>query len=154
MKIVQFDSNDVSTYFEQLFELKCRSLKMSFRDGECENIEQTCREKLLELPGYIENKKAIVFGALEEDVLIGFLWAYPRTFFNQPRMFVNGIAVLENFEGTVIAKALMSELVKYSKNADYQAIDLTAAPFNENAIGFYRYLGFNDERIQMVMPLN
>ena len=69
-------------------------------------------------------------------------------------LLVNGIAVLENFEGTGVAKALMSELVKYSKNADYQAIDLTAAPFNEKAIGFYHYLGFKDERIQMVMPLN
>lgn len=153
MEIIQLNQNDIIKYFEALLELKYRSISLNFCEGDYSNLKETCREKLLELPGYIEDGKAVVFGAISNNVMVGFLWAYPRTFFNQPRMFINGIAVIEEAVGTGVAKMLVNELKEYASNHGYHGIDLTVAPFNEKAVGFYRHLGFEDERIQMRLPL-
>lgn len=153
MKIYQLKIDDIELHFEELFALKCRSLRKSFQEGQCNNLEVVCREKLLELPKYVNDGKAIVFGAFEDQKMIGFLWAYPRTFFNQPRMFINGIAVEEAYEGMGVAKSLVEEMKVYATNNDYTGIDLTVAPFNEKAVGFYRHIGFEDERIQMFFPV-
>ena len=153
MIIRQLELKDIENHFASLYELKCRSLRMNFRDVDCNNLEEICKAKVLELQGYIKEGKAVVFGAFKNDRLIAFLWAYPRFFFNQPRMFINGICVEEAWEGHGVAKKLVHLLKNYAVEHGCAALDLTVAPFNEKAIGFYHHLGFADERIQMALPL-
>ena len=154
MNVIQMRGDEVRYYFDALVRLKCRSMAHSFQGYEQEKIEAFCRQKVSELPGYMEKGMAYVFAALADDgTLAGFLWSYPRNFFEEKRLFINGIAVSEPFEGRGIARRMMQALFTFAKENGYGAVDLTVAPFNQRAVGFYHGLGFEDERIQMVLKL-
>lgn len=153
MNIIQMKARDVEMFFEELVRLKYRSMEYSFPKG-TRGLERICRQKILEIPDYITKGKAVVIGTVDEDgILVGFLWAYPREFLDEKRLFINGIAVSEQYEGTGIAKKMLSYLKNIGKATGYSAIDLMVAPFNHHAVDFYRAAGFEDERIQMVLKI-
>lgn len=152
MKVVQLQAEQVQAYFEDLVRLKYRSVRHSFPENS-EGLEAYCREKLAELPNYINAGKALVLAAVEKGKIIGFLWAYPRVFLHEERLFINGIAVDGEYEGTGTAQQLLNHLENLARERNCTAIDLMVAPFNGRAVGFYRKHGFQDERIQMVLDL-
>lgn len=152
MRIVQLQANQIQDYFEDLVRLKYRSVQHSFPEN-TEGLELYCREKLTELPGYISAGKAMVLVAEENGEVIGFLWAYPKVFLHEKRLFINGIAIEQQYEGTGVAQRLLDDLKILARQGDYTAIELMVAPFNGRAIGFYEKCGFQDERIQMILQL-
>ena len=80
IKIIKLGAAETHTYFEDLVRLKYRSIRNSF-ETDLGNLERTCREKVTEIPSYIEQGKATVLGAVDDEgKLVGFLWSYPRTF--------------------------------------------------------------------------
>ena len=96
---------------------------------------------------------AIVYGAYDKSKLVGFIWGYPRNFFDEKRIFINCLVVNKEYEKQGIGKKLINRLEDFAKENKYDSIDLTVAPFNENAVGFYNHMGFESERIQMVKKL-
>ena len=105
--------------------------------------------KARELFDYLEKEKAVLFGAFDQNKLIGFLWAYPRVFLEESRIYINAMIIADQYRGKGIGKLLVSELEKYAEENNILAIDVQTASFKTDAIEFYHKLGFVHERVQM-----
>jgi ribosomal protein S18 acetylase RimI-like enzyme len=110
--------------------------------------------KARELPAYLDEGKAVLFGAFAGDCLIGFLWAYPRVFLEESRIYINAMIVAAGHRGMGIGKLLVLELEKYAEENKIPALDVQTASFKADAIEFYRKLGFEHERVQMRKALD
>ena len=98
---------------------------------------------------YLKEEKAFVYGAYNKQELVGFIWGYPHIFFDEKRIFINCLVVEKEYEKKGIGKKLINKINEYASKNKYDSIDLTVAPFNKNAVGFYEHIGFKSERVQM-----
>ena len=146
IQIKVIDSSTLSAEFEQFLILKNYNSEIHFPGSNVNDFNQT---KLEELKQYLDEEKAYVFGAYLGKILIGFIWGYPHIFFDEKRIFVNCLVVNKEYEKNGIGKRLLAEIEKIAINKGFDSIDLTVAPFNTNAVGFYEHIGFKSERIQM-----
>jgi ribosomal protein S18 acetylase RimI-like enzyme len=121
-------------------------------------IDQVIEDKYIlfkarELFAYLDQGKAILLGAFAENKLVGFLWAYPRIFLEESRLYINAMIVADKYRGKGLGKMLVLQLEEYARENKIFAIDVQTASFKTEAIEFYRKLGFEHERVQMRKPL-
>lgn len=149
--IKSIDTELLKEKFEEFILLKNYNSSLHFDKGD---IDRFNRQKTEELFEYLRQQKAYVFGAFEGDNLIGFIWGYPRIFFNENRIFINSLVVSKKYAKQGLGKRLIDTLAQFAKHElDCDALDVTVAPANVNAVGFYDHLGFKPERIQMRIGL-
>ena len=133
-------------YFEEILELKNYSSRIHFKD---ENVEEFNRKKLEEVYQYLEREQAILFIALEDKRVVGYIWGYPHKFFQEKRLYVNSLVVNKKYSGKGIGKLLLKTMEKYAREEDYDAMDLNVLPSNEIAFNLYKKFDFEIERYQM-----
>lgn len=148
MNIVQINYEEVKNKFDVLVELHYENACLSFPNKEVPI--SYAEERIKQILQYIQDEKAFVFVAKENEVIIGFAWCYPRKFFDEDRIFVNSLIVKEEYRNKQIGKNLLEEIEKFAIQKKYTAVDLTVAAFNENGRRFYEKNGFEEERIQLV----
>jgi ribosomal protein S18 acetylase RimI-like enzyme len=107
------------------------------------------QKKAEQLPALFENKQIIFFAATVQNQLVGFLWAYPRTFIETPRICINAIIVDEKFRGNKIGEQLMGHLESLASSMGISEIDVATAAFKQNTIDWYQRLGYLPERVQL-----
>ena len=146
IKIVSINSDILSSEFEQFLKLKNYNSLIHFPNKDVNNFN---KNKLLELIEYLKEEKAFVYGAYNKQELVGFIWGYPHIFFDEKRIFINCLVVEKEYEKKGIGKKLINKINEYASKNKYDSIDLTVAPFNKNAVGFYEHIGFKSERVQM-----
>lgn len=81
--------------------------------------------------------------------MAGFLWAYPRTFIETPRICINAIIVDEKFRGNTIGEQMMQRLESLAISMGITEIDVATAAFKQNTIEWYQRLGYVPERVQL-----
>lgn len=106
-------------------------------------------EKMNDLIGHLWNNKATVFGALEGEVLIAFIWAYVHQFREENRMYVSEIRVKEEYRKCGIGSQMLRLVEDKAEKMGLGAIYLHAEANNPEAIRFYKAAGYREERIQM-----
>lgn len=143
------DVKDILSYRERLIQYIFESYKntvymesYSYKDA---------GSKYDDLLLYVNDKKAIVYGAIEENELIGFVWAYKFPFRDDKSRFYIGILhINEKYRNMHIGRQLLYEIENYAKEIDIHAIYLHAEVCNTGAVKFYRRNGYRVERIQLV----
>ena len=150
INIIEINSKILSEQFEEFMILKNYNSLIHFPN---KDVDKFNRKKMTELVNYLKEKKAIVYGAYDKSKLVGFIWGYPRIFFDEKRIFINCLVVNKRYEKQGIGKKLINKIENFAKENKYDSIDLTVAPFNKNAVGFYEHIGFESERIQMYKKL-
>lgn len=111
--------------------------------------------KVEEMKNYIQNNKAIVYGAVEDDVLLGFVWGYEYPFREDVnRLYVSIIHIDAAYRSRGIGDLILSALEKEAADKGYHAVFLHTEAFNDGAIRFYHKQGFEKERIQLVKKLD
>lgn len=133
-------------HYDELLSLKNYNSSLHFKS---DYIDIFNRNKLNELYEYLPTKKAILYGAFKDDNVKGFIWAYPRIFFDENRLFINTIVVSKDFQKMGIGKKLFELIYNEALTNNVDAIDLTVKSDNYGALGFYDSLGFQSERIQL-----
>lgn len=138
--------------YEEFLTLKNYNSSLHFDKGDIDGFN---RKKLNELFEHLKQERAYLFGAFDGGRLVGFIWGYPRTFFDEKRIFINSLVVAKEYEKMGIGKLLVKRIGWFAKNElRCEALDVMVAKKNENAIGFYEHLGFKAERVQMRLPLS
>ena len=150
LKISKINRDMLNDNYKKILELKNYNSKLHFPNKDVNSFNE---KKLNELKQYMEEEKAFVYGAFYNNELIGFIWGYPHIYFDSRRMFVNSLVVEKKYEKNGIGRQLINELINCAKELKMDEIDLTVAPFNENAMKFYEHLGFVSERIQMKLSI-
>lgn len=120
-----------------------------------ENFQhEDAEKKSSDLTGYVQEGKAIVFGAFEGEEQIGFIWAYPFPFRTQTdRVYVSILYVNEQYRGMKIGQQLLTAVEQRAKELGFHSVFLHTDATNTGAVRFYHNNGFSDERIQFVKEL-
>lgn len=107
------------------------------------------KEKLQQLQGYLKSENAIIFGAIKDQELCGFVWIYIHEFFEEKRVHINQIATNSKYRGKGIAKQLINKVEEYAVINGINNIDLFVSEVNSIAHILYERLGFETERRYM-----
>ncbi|MDN4605928.1 GNAT family N-acetyltransferase [Sporosarcina highlanderae] len=135
----------------KLIDLQHENVQLSFPDKKVN--PDYVNQRIDSIYTFIKEDKAIVFIAKDEDTVIGFIWCYPRVFYDEHRIFINSLIVSKEYRSKNVGKDLVESVECYTRDSGYAAIDVSAAAFNTGALRFYRNNGFIDERVQLVKPI-
>ena len=143
------DVESIVSYKERLIQYIFESFKntMYMESYSYKDAESKYEDLLL----YTTEKKAIVYGAVEENELIGFIWAYKYPFRDdQSRLYISFRHIDEKYRNMHIGRQLLYEVENYAKKIEMHTIYLHAEACNTGAVKFYQRNGYDVERIQLV----
>lgn len=110
-------------------------------------------KKIMDLPKYISEGKAVVLGCFDREDLVGFMWVFPYTYKKEPRWMLNAITVLPQYRKKGVAGKMfmqMERLLASTEKILYTYVDVA----NEAAWRFYIAQGMEEEEFQMVKELS
>jgi GNAT superfamily N-acetyltransferase len=148
------DYNPLLTLFEQGDLLHRESLPEIFVKPEGRPREKDYYEDLLKQPG------VGFFIAEEKDQIIGFVHALvrdspPLAFFVQRRFAVVDVVVVRiDYQGKGIGQQLMEAVQEWALDKGAGTIELNVYEFNEDAISFYKRIGYKTLSRKMRKSLN
>lgn len=105
-------------------------------------------EKIGALIEHLENGTCIAYGAFEGNEIIGYIWAYPHSFREENRIYVNEISIKEEYRGKRYGKQLLEAVEEKAAEMDIYVLYLHAEANNQRALDFYKSSGYVEERIQ------
>lgn len=123
---------------------------MEYRNRE--DMEQ----KQLELAkSSVSSSSSDIFVAEQDDKFLGYIeLTEERDYFTNVRIaYISAIAVTSAGEGKGIGKMLMSKAEKWCLDKGCKHLVLDVFKANDNAINFYKYLGYEEEIVKMVKTL-
>ena len=150
--IKKIDILDCDTYEEEFVRYiyennKCR------RSVETKDIESAYKH-FSEMKSGIQEKTAIVYGAVDSGVLLGFVWASKRSFReDNKRMFLNIMYVDVGYKNCNVCELLLDAVKKKAKSMGHKALFVYEEISDNDAVEFYKEAGFEIERIQLVKNL-
>lgn len=147
MKIVLLDIPLIEYFRNSIFNLLSEVYQLNF-DGIC-NKDELINSKIDEIPRFIENGSAIILGALQENKMVGFLWAYEYVRLNEKCIHINHFIVDGKFRNKGIGKLLLYNLERESEKRGIHRIELLATVSNKEAINFYMRDNFEVERVYL-----
>ncbi len=106
-------------------------------------------EKINDLIGHLRDNTAVVFGAFDDEKIVGFIWSYVHQFREEKRMYVSEIRVKEEYRKHGIGNQMMRMVEDKAREMGLGAVYLHAEANNPEALRFYKVVGFCEERIQM-----
>lgn len=118
-------------------------------------VVEQASQKYQELLDYIGKEKTIIFGAFEEQKLIGFLWAYPYPFRDdKERLYVSILHVDSKYRNKHYGESLLRKVEDAAARLGYGAVYLHVEAQNQGALRFYDRAGYKKERIQLVKQIS
>ena len=105
-------------------------------------------EKIGDLIAHLRTDTCVAYGAFEENEIIGYIWAYPHRFREEPRMYINECSVKEEYRGRGVGKTMIMLIEKRAKESGFPALYLHAEAGSSDAVRFYESNGYSKERIQ------
>ena len=152
MEIKRLTVKDCESYQEELIGYILESMALCTYEASFKQDDAVC--KYNELKKYLEENKAISYGAVDGGRLSGFVWAYEYPFRDDSaRLYVSILHVGKGKRGFGIGKKLLSCLEAEARQRGYHAIYLHAEAYNKGALSFYEREQYTAERIQLVKKI-
>lgn len=146
MRIEELNAETVQQYRHEIAQLYFENMQT------CSCLEHftfdRAYEKIGDLIDHLNTNTCIAYGAFEDDIIIGYIWAYPHPFREETRMYVNEISVRDDCRRRGIGRALLRQIEERAKELGFSALYLHAEAGSLDAIRFYESLGYAQERIQ------
>ena len=105
-------------------------------------------EKIGDLIAHLNTKTCVAYGAFERKEIIGYIWAYQHQFREELRMYISECYVKDGYRNKGIGKAMIILIEKRAKELGLPALYLHAEAGSSDAVRFYEYNGYREERIQ------
>ena len=148
MEIKTLSAELAEKHFETLTEFYYKNSKA------CSSMESFVLEdaevKIEFMIAHIRDNTAIVFGAFDNDELVGYLWAYRIKFRDEDRVYVSEIHVAEKCRGQGLGHLLLNAVEEESRKiGEVTALYIHTEAGNAGAIRLYESEGYRMERVQM-----
>jgi ribosomal protein S18 acetylase RimI-like enzyme len=100
-------------------------------------------------------KKSVVFVAEDEHgERLGFATvSHSIHFTGESQAYIGELATNETAEGRGVGKALTQACEQWARDQGYRFLSLATGAANEQALGFYRHMGYLDEDVTLVKLL-
>jgi len=148
MIIKIFEYEDFLLHKKEIENMLLDSYQASFNTLK-EDCASFIEKKINSLCEFMIKKDIILLGALEDNILAGFLWAFENDHFGERRIHINQVVVSEQFRCKGIGTQLIKEVEKKAKNLNAVSIELIVSENNKSALNMYDKLGFYTERRHM-----
>ena len=119
IEIKEIKTSEFDEIKDQLVELQYQNSCIHFPDKKISKEKKTI-PTVNSIKEYMEMNKAFLFIAKEneDNTLIGFLWCYPREFFDESRIYINSLIVKEKYRNQHIGKQLMKKVEEKAKELE------------------------------------
>ena len=147
MQVRELGSSDLTNHEKEIRQLIKETVVCSFPD----NIipDNYYDETYCHVKGYLEDGKAVVFAAIENDSILGWAWCHPIDRFESHRLHIAFLAVMENARGKGIGHKLMDHVIAYADREGFDGLDLMVTQEDKAAVKLYKDYGFETERLLM-----
>lgn len=143
MYIRKLKLNDIVEHQEDIYKLLIICFKNTYK---LEISNDVIDKKYIGLINYIESGRAYIFGAIDDEALIGFLWGYPVHTPVETVFHVAYISVVETKRRLGIGQKLMNEAEKLCKELGLNQMELIVGAENSSALSFYKQSGYIIDR--------
>ena len=147
LQINRIDAGQARRHEGELARLLHENYRIGFPDSDVELAYAA--EKIRGLVRYLETNDAVVYGALDDGRLLGFLWGVRRMILSTPRFHINELIVAADCRGQGIGRRLVDAFVEDAARNGVDTVDLFCSKTNAGGVAFYESLGFEIERYQM-----
>jgi len=103
---------------------------------------------------YSSDNSAIIIGAFQQELLIGFLWAYRREMLGEKRIHIGHIVVQSTSRFSGIGTKMLKYLENLSVNEGITKVELMTTISNEKTMKFYKANGYSTVRVQLEKELS
>lgn len=100
-----------------------------------------------------KDNSAILIGAFDKDILVGFLWAYKRSVLGEQRIHLSHIVIDSELRSHGIGSRLLNTLEDFVQNEGIKKIELLTTLQNTNTVEFYKARGYKMTRVQFEKEL-
>lgn len=97
----------------------------------------------------IQKENHYVLAYFKDNIIVGYIYLKPIETDNKLGYLIDGLYVLEEYRNQKIAKSLILESLNILAKLDIEYIDINVMWDNEVAKNLYKYLGFDEFKIQM-----
>lgn len=149
-KATQKDFPGIHKIFQEVHDHHLNGTINTFKD-----VDPFTKEEFTEA---IKSKNTFLLTAKEENKILGFILATivekegRHTKFKKS-LHINTIGTKKDSQNKGIGTALINEIKKIAKENKCDNINLSVWSFNDNAIRFYKHIGFNNQKINMEITL-
>ena len=152
MKIKKFSADVAEKNFATLTDYYYKNSKAS----SCMDsfVREDAEAKIKSMIAHIADGSAIVYGCLDGDELLGYIWAYRISFRDEDRVYVSEVHVSEKCRGQGIGHLLLAAVEAEAREMGVPALYIHAEADNAGAIRLYEREGYRMERVQLRKPLN
>ena len=112
-----------------------------------------CNAKCAEIDTYLKDNKAIIYLAVSEGALLGWIWLHEIRRVKTKRLHVAEIAIVSSVRGKGVGTRLLQVAESYAKDHGYAEMDLLVTESNSKAIQFYEKANYVSERRLMKKTL-
>lgn len=151
IKIRRIGINEVIKYRTELINLIHMNIIENYPECDVKKNVDAFYEKMKE---YSCDGSAILLGAFEDDIIVGFYWAHISFFLGEKRMHVYLNAVNSSYRRQGIGSAFLKELQKIAKTQNIQVLEAFCRATNDDAMEYYRHNGFEIENYRIVKKIN
>lgn len=147
MKIIRVSNDSFPLWRNQIENFFINSERINFPDQKM-SINYS-KERCDKVAGFLQDGTAIVFVAVEQKKLLGWVWCHHIRRLNKERLHIAEIAVSDRYRGNGIGSQLLKKVETYAKDNGYREIDLLVTVSNISALEFYKRAFYEEERYLM-----
>ena len=151
MTIIRINDRNFESWRSHIEELLNCSVQLNFPGYHVD--DNYGKHKCEDLETYIKNGSAIVFGAVEGNELIGWVWCHRINRLNKERLHIAEIGVKDTYHRHGVGKLLLSKIEQYGIENGVREIDLLVTKSNQAAVHFYENASYEIERYLMKKTL-
>lgn len=144
---------DLQPYKEQLIDLELE-LIMKYHYPEKKIPRNFVEDKVNNLENYLEKGNTFFWGVIQNDILVGYYWAYVSMFINIKRWEIRSVMFRDNFQHKGLGNIALEEGHKKALALGCDEEATAYAAWNVTAGNYYKNQGFKTTRIEIVKRLN
>lgn len=143
---------DIEPYKEQLVKMEYELItKYHYPDREIS--ESYPRSRVEALEDYLKSGKTFFWGAVSEEGLIGYYWAYISDFLGKPRWNLRSLMIDSRYQHMGLGRIAMNAGLKKAKECGCYDAATEYVPDNIAAVELYRRMGYAVSRIEVVKKI-
>lgn len=147
MQLIRITEETFDSWRDQISELLNDSVKINFPDYYVD--EDYGNNRCNQLKAYLHDGSGIVFGAIVNDKMCGWLWCHEINRVGKRKLHIAEIVVNEKFRHQGVGTQLLNNAEKYAIEQGILEVDLFVTKMNREAVSFYEKSAYVIERYLM-----
>ncbi len=145
--------DEIEPFKKQLIELE-QVLLVKYHYPDRYDGKLYCEKRVNMLEQYLANGNTYFWGAVHEQTLVGYYWAYTTQFIDKKRWCLSSLMIRDEYRKLGLGTLAIKEGLKMAKAVGCDEASTHYVPWNEAAAKAYQKAGYEITRIEIVKRLD